>query len=49
MKNMVSRRQFVKKSIGVIGGILLLNSGCIRSAKKEYESTALTSDLKLFI
>lgn len=46
---MVSRRQFIINTIGAIGGVSLLNSVCIRSAKKEYESTALTSDLKLFI
>ena len=47
MKDMVSRRQFIINTIGAIGGVSLINSGCMRSNKKGSSSTTSPSTLKL--
>ncbi len=42
---MVSRREFIKTGIGALGGISLLNGGCVRTSEKHNETSPLVSPL----
>jgi len=43
---MTSRRQFILSSIGALGGISILNSGCMQTTNKEADTSSYADSLQ---